>query len=58
VSEHHVYHAIHHNYTIKTPRSCTTFFVKTPIKTPIHHHRKIIRAQTDFTVAQTTKSRE
>ena len=30
-STHHDYHAIHHNFTIKKPRSALTF-LKTPFK--------------------------
>jgi hypothetical protein len=33
VSKHHVYHAIDHNFTTKTPRSAHRFFPKTPEKT-------------------------
>src|SRR5258708_3302952 len=34
-SEHHDYHAFHHDFTIKKPRSTTLLFPKPPQKTPI-----------------------
>jgi hypothetical protein len=39
-STHHVYHAFHHDGTIKKATFCTPFFSKTPAKTPIRHRKK------------------
>jgi hypothetical protein len=37
VFKHHVYHAIHHDHTIKTPRPAHGFSQKPPKNATIHH---------------------
>jgi hypothetical protein len=54
-SEHHVYHAIHHDYTIKTPRSAPRYFKKPLQKRRFTSAKKIYGRRVFFPAAQTTK---
>jgi hypothetical protein len=57
-SEHHLYRAIHHNFTTKTPRSAPRISRKPLIKCQFTMTEKISRHKPIFPSLQTAKSRD